>query len=420
MNLITFLGTGKYSETTYILNGQKYLSSYVAAALGEFLKPEKIVVLHTEESSVKLPDLSLACAQLDAAVVPVEIPSTMNEPAMWNVFKVITDSSCGPTALDITHSFRAIPLLAAAAAVFTKFTSNVEITGVYYGAFDSRQSSPPGQSSGQETPIIDLQPFLDVMDWSAASALFTHTGDARELSAVLRQLNGDYYRQKRTAENGGNPRHLSEVSTNLASLSAVLSIARPREIPGAAKRLMDSLQRAADEISAFAPPLAELLGGISEKYSWMAWDNRDDTMQLQNEYELIKWYMQHQQIMQGVSLSREWLISFAVYLLKEPLSALAKREFVTIALNEAVKRDNDTANQAEEVRAICDQLKTVSCVTNLASAWSFVRDLRNDIDHCGMTKQDVPTDTLLANANKLPSKLAPLMERLRSVQVAPQ
>ncbi len=409
MNLITFLGTGVYNSATYTMNGEQHTSCFVAAALGTFLTPNTIFVLHTPESAIKLADLTSACQHLEATISPVEIPSTMNEQEMWEIFKVISDCSRGAVALDITHSFRAIPLLAAAAANFTKSAFGTKIAGVYYGAFVY------GQPKDQETPIIDLQSFLDVMDWSSATAMFNQTGDARELSVVLSKLNGDYYLQKRTAQNGGNPKHLRKVSANLERLSAALSLVRPREIPAAALKLTLSLNMATGEIQAFAPPLAEELKLLSDKYSWMAWDSGNDNEQLLNEFKLIQWYLDHQQIMQAVSLAREWLVSYTVVHTGLPLSDWDHRNGVTKALNVL-----SNAGSAVENPALDMILQSIQTITGMKEAWSFVRDLRNDIDHCGMTKQVVPTDTLMANANELPSRLAPLMESLGSDQLASQ
>lgn len=394
LNLITFLGLGKYELATYTMNGATHSSCFVAAALGTFLKPHTIVVLHTPESAIKLADLTSACQHLEATVSPVEIPSTMNEQEMWEIFRVISESSRGTVALDITHSFRAIPLLAAAAAIFTKTAFGTDIRGVYYGAFVN------GQPKDQETPIINLQPFLDIIEWSAALAMFKQTGDARPLSTVLESLNDDYYRQKRTEYEHGKPRHLNGLSNTLNNISNALSIARPLEIPRLAQDLNSNLTTATREIEAFAPPLASQLSVLAKKYSWMAWESGSDNEQLLNEYKLIQWYLEHQQIMQAVSLAREWLVSFAVVHVGMPLSDCDHRDEVTKALNALANRDSGAANSDGET-----MLQSIATISGMRTAWSFVRDLRNDIDHCGMNKQETKANTLLKNASKLSAKL---------------
>ncbi len=398
MNLITFLGTGKYESALYGMNGMQHRSMFVAEALTKFLEPQTVYVLHTQQSASKLDELRAALSPLASSIEPREIPGNMEESALWEIFHTVAELLREPAALDITHSFRAIPLLAAAVAVFAKTTSDAKIEGVFYGAFEREQAAD------RVTPIINMQPFLDIMEWSSALAMFKQTGDARPLSTVLASCNKDYHLQRRSDEHG-KPIHLSALSGNLVNLSDALSVARPLEIPELADTLMQRLNSAADEITAYAPPLASQLSDLAKKYDWMALRSDNDTEQLQYEFTLIEWYLEHKQIMQAVTLAREWLVSLVLVRLETPLNDFGQRRSVEDALN-----DMANGTKSAETKVTEKMLNDIATIKRVNEAWSFVRDLRNDIAHCGMNTQHAPAKTLLKNAEKLRAKLQPLME----------
>jgi CRISPR-associated Csx2 family protein len=73
-------------------------------------------------------------------------------------------------ALDVTHSFRHLPMLALVAARYLKHTRNAQVQAIYYGALDMTVA-------GQPTPVLNLQGMLTMLDWVDGLSVYQHTGD---------------------------------------------------------------------------------------------------------------------------------------------------------------------------------------------------------------------------------------------------
>jgi CRISPR-associated Csx2 family protein len=74
-------------------------------------------------------------------------------------------------AIDITHSFRHLPMLALVAARFLARVKKVDVEDIYYGALEMTDPEV------QETPVIRLKGLLDMLDWVDALASYDKTGD---------------------------------------------------------------------------------------------------------------------------------------------------------------------------------------------------------------------------------------------------
>lgn len=84
--------------------------------------------------------------------------------------------------IDITHSFRHLPMLALVAARFLTKTKRIETKNIYYGALDMTEHG--------ETPVIELKGLLDMLDWVDALASYDQNGDYGAF-APLYQRAGD-------------------------------------------------------------------------------------------------------------------------------------------------------------------------------------------------------------------------------------
>jgi CRISPR-associated Csx2 family protein len=72
-------------------------------------------------------------------------------------------------AIDITHSFRHLPMLALVAARFLTIIKKVSVRDIYYGALEMMEAN--------EAPVIRLKGLLDMLDWMDALVSFDKNGD---------------------------------------------------------------------------------------------------------------------------------------------------------------------------------------------------------------------------------------------------
>lgn len=239
MKLITFLGKGaadrkgRYHDSLYAFGGREISTPFFALALAEVLRVDQVVVLGTPasmwdvllshrpgslppEQGRLLDQLrenvaaeSVTADQLEAFAPTVRlatkcafvlrlIPFADTTATQIELLKLI-DGMLAPNeeiAIDVTHAFRHLPMVALTSAILLRKTKGVKVEGVYYGA---RDMTPPGPR--QFTPVIRLDGLLHIFDWIEALGAYDYTGDYGALAAVIKgNLEGRPYLGDRLAE----------------------------------------------------------------------------------------------------------------------------------------------------------------------------------------------------------------------------
>ena len=164
--------------------------------------------------------------------------------------------------LDVTHAFRAQPLFAAAALDFARAVGGRDLDcRVVYGAFEAR--------TGDGSPIWDLTPVVDLMDWTSGLGLFLETGAvgaaARAAKATGRQL------QRRWFEGGrrGERPNITPLANALQAFGDDLATVRTRDLltggesGGSAARLLAAIDACRGDVEAAIPPLGAVLDRIA-------------------------------------------------------------------------------------------------------------------------------------------------------------
>jgi CRISPR-associated DxTHG motif protein len=348
MKLIAFLGTGEYKCATYRWNDHTYETSFVQEAFVHWLKPEATCVLLTEKARARhWNDLSQRL-QGHTQIVEVDIPDGKSEAELWRIFEKISDAVCegDQIAFDITHSFRSLPVLALLTIAYLKQIKQVKVRYILYGAFDAKDE--------QGTPVFDLTPFADLLEWLVAAKMFTATGDSSELGRLIQEVQNDAYRN-RGAYGENLPRALKNFGMALEEVSNDLLLARVPNLPKSVSNLIEKQKRASAEVSDWTPPLTLLLDKIADAYEPF----QDDS--LPTQAALIRWYLDHNHIVQAVTLAREWVVSD--YARQKSLSR-----------DDAEDELNQRANNQES--------------DELVQLWSSIRNIRNDLAHCGFGREE--------------------------------
>ncbi len=198
MRLVTFLGNGRYQSTRYRHpEGESVKTAYVAHAISRLWPVDEIVALCTEEAE-QVHGQGLVDS-LDGSPKPElrRIPLGRTEQELWEQFDVLRDALTGTDALlmDITHGFRSQPFFAAGALTYLKMLGALfeqQVT-VLYGRFLPAEP--------EESPIWDLTPFIELLDWAQGAALMVETGDADQLIRVAKRM--DQVQRREIAAQGG-------------------------------------------------------------------------------------------------------------------------------------------------------------------------------------------------------------------------
>jgi len=347
MKLITFLGITDYEEVEYRWHDLSKLTKFVQEALVRWLQPETTCVLLTERARARHWDNLRQRLQGHTQIVEVDIPDGKSKEELWEIFEAISEvvQEGDEIAFDITHGFRSLPMIALLTIAYLKQVKGVKVQHVVYGVYE--RDNPMA-------PILDLTPFANLLDWLAAAKMFMATGDSSELGQLIQEIQNDAYRNRK-AYSENLPLALKNFGAALAEVSDDLLLARVPNLPDSIRRLAQRQSEANTEVGQWARPLTLLLDKIAAAYAPF----QDDS--LPTQAKLIRWYLNHNHIVQAMTLAREWVVSY--YAQQKSLSR-----------DDAEDELNQRANNQES--------------DELVQLWSSIRNIRNDLAHCGFGREE--------------------------------
>jgi CRISPR-associated DxTHG motif protein len=402
MKALSFLGTGRYEETTYCWEeGEEertYTTYLFPEAIARIFQPKRLFIFVTPQAK-EHQNFKTLCERLGDLVEPIEIPEGKSEGELWQIFDVCaaTFGEGDEILLDITHAFRSLPLLVFTAAAYLRRTKQVNVQRIVYGAFEARDEE-------NRSPIFDMTPLLDLLDWLSGAEAMLRRNDAETLATKLEGMHRRLWRE-RTVET--LPRQLQKVATKLKSLSSTLHLSRPIEVMKAANDLLPMLNDAADELERWAKPFRVIVDKVRDEVAQLARERPDrlDAENMRKQLALIEHYLRKGLVMQAVTLAREWVVSWSV-----------------LQHGEGDWRDKDLREQIEgELGAAAQQIRqgqitsTQPWITQeVAELWNWITQLRNDVAHCGMSRQAAPVRSITRRAGELPQRLRSLLDDLPS------
>ncbi len=230
--LISFLGVSKirsYLETTYSYDGKEKETSFVASALYDFLDIDTILLVGTpksmweavymefakkedrdEQYSLELWESAENYKKGDdisgfnyeglekvlpkgSKIIPIHYGVTKDE--IEKNFEIIADSleqyleNGDSVYLDITHSFRSLPLFATTAISFIKDVTEKKIafSGIYYGMLEAKS-----ENDGK-TPIVDLSYISSLQEWIKGAYAFSEFGRGRQIAKLMEEKKKGVY-----------------------------------------------------------------------------------------------------------------------------------------------------------------------------------------------------------------------------------
>lgn len=217
--LISFLGKGGsdgksgYRTARYRFDaGFMREVPFFGMALAEYLSPDRLILIgtsgsmwdvfferegsHDDEALLKLME-AVDADKVDAAMLAdhaARLSARLGHPVHCVLIDYARDEA-GQAALlgqlaaqlnegeriaiDVTHSFRHLPMLALIAARFLARVKNIQVEDIYYGAYDMKDAA-----SG-ETPAVRLKGMLKMLDWVDALSSYDKDGDYGVFAGLL-------------------------------------------------------------------------------------------------------------------------------------------------------------------------------------------------------------------------------------------
>lgn len=278
--LISFVGTGKfqthdmtatrdYQKTNYRLDGLDIGEfPFMAAGLMQHHHVDKVILIGTAHSMWEevyryftelhgnvitddtywdtYRELADSCERATAKS-PLDIPHKDEvEQAVGNAHVVITRygldtkeidensniilgiqqylSNGDEVMVDITHSFRSLPIMIMNLLIYMQNVSrkNITITHIYYGMLEVFNENKKASATGEGfAPIIDLKNILTLNEWIIGAYSFSQYGNAYKISELLKGIDNDTSSRLKSFSDEMNLNHLDAIEDEAGKLSSL-------------------------------------------------------------------------------------------------------------------------------------------------------------------------------------------------------
>lgn len=385
MKAISFLGTTDYKETTYFWDGCEFRTRFFGETLPHFFPELERVLVFITPTVQRHSNWAELQRRLGDLGHPVPIPEGHSEGELWEIFDALTGavSENETVIFDITNSFRSIPLLVFLAAAYLRTARRVQVHRIIYGAWEARDKET------DRSPVFDLTPFVTLLDWLTATNQFIYTGDARFLAHQLSK-------QQEPA--------LAPLISTVEQISLGLHLLRPVQVSESAYKLAEDLQTARQ---ALPSPFALLANQVTSSYGQFGLEPEASLRcQLTRQLAMINWYHQAGQIVQALSLAREWLVSLLCMHFNLDMYDPGQRDEIEFLLNGGVLKDEDGVVRRQS--PYLDQFRTLSDSKRLRRLWGGdyqLAKLRNDVLHSGFRKNPKPIDQIIQLTSQIVQEL---------------
>lgn len=378
MQLISFLGASDYREARYHWNGKCFESKYIAEALAHLAKIKSVVILATEKAeSVHGGSLSQTLAEANIACRIERISEGRSREELWKNFTHLSEllNTDTPTIIDITHGFRSQPFFAGAVVSFVRaLRKSAPQMKIVYGAFDARDEAG-------NTPIWDLTPFVELLDFTHAIDIFLASGKGDDLADKAKALGSSLAKEWAQLKKGRQPkihhfaRALQDFSEALTAVRTGKLLLKNGKQPSAAECMLAAVQEAEEDLKIHLPPVSEVLDKISEMLEpltpapeHLAGDQGKRLMaNLARLYFKLGRYAET-----GITLREGWVNLYA-----SPAATCPGQNFDPKERRNAERRMTEAGQEVRELAGI-----------------------RNDLEHGGFRKDPKPPKTIKTQLEK--------------------
>ena len=381
--LITFLGTGKqelrakrqYREAKYKFdNNETYETPFIAAALSKYHQVDRIIMIGTTGSiwevvyeyfsnthninidETKYAEIGDYCEKANHKTA-LDIPHKKDIEAVMGAGSHIVLVKYGVNEsevkentniiahidsyieqgdeliVDITHSFRSLPLFIMNLLIYLKNVSkrDINISHIYYGMLDI-------SGEMKYTPVVDLKSILEVNDWITGAYAFEQFGNAYKISELMEEEDNGVATNLKRFSDLLNLNHLAGIESEVHNLEAM------------AKKEYSPLP------NMIIRPIADK---FAEKFSKA---KRHSLFQLR----LAKWQYEHYNFSSAYITLQEALITYVC---------------------EQNKRDPLEKQMREEVKKSLIGRGKDKFVSEIATAYKSINEIRNSLAHSIKTEK---------------------------------
>ncbi len=391
---LSFLGKSDYVFCTYFLRDpEKKVENvkYVQTATLELIQNEgvkfdRFTFFLTDEAKSKnweglknefkkhMIDLNL--------LEEVSIPSGKEEKEVWELFDIIYKNirENGEIYVDITHSFRHLPMFLTVVLNYAKFLKNIEVKFIGYGALEAKNEKGL-------VPIFDLTPINEIQEWTIATERFVKSGDAEEIYSKAEKIRTNFFKKgKLDLEYSNAIRHFS---TYLKGLTEDILTNRGLTIISGTKKkkISENIEKFKNNDTNLVyklKPLKNLINKVDEKISHF-----EDEESLKNIFGSVKWCIDHNLIQQGITQLQEGIITALCKKFGYDFKKSKDREFFSGIFNVIDKPEDKWKNEVGKRRDEARKILNKNIIKKLSKPYDRLSKSRNDINHSGFRDNSI-------------------------------
>jgi len=435
--LLSFLGTNKYLQCNYYYNDKKIENvHYVQEAIVKIFcskwgKGDSIIIFVTDEAykanwikgtsyeNKEINGLEKVLYEFaydkSIEVKAVPISGGKSDREIWGIFDAVINSvNLGDEiTVDITHAFRAIPMLAVVMINYLQMVKNVSFKGLYYGAIESLgmiQDIAKKDIKDRNAPIIDLNSFIYLMQFSNSVYNFMQYGDANELSTLALDTVKPILKEKQGKDEISQK--IRQIAEHLKAITKNFAYCRGKDIIkfNYAKLYQDiqDLKGAFDGELLPLKPFQPLLDNMLHKLE--PFKEYDDVINAKKGIVAAQWCLEHNLIQQSITILQESLITLICMKHKMDYENLKKRELIAKALNtinfeKRGKSISDASQNKELEPLLSDQF-----VLSLDETYNALTQIRNDINHANFRKDNKKPEDIYREINDILNKVREIVK----------
>lgn len=350
---------------------------------------EKTLNWKKEEKGYRGLDPILKEMELPCPIETVDITEDGDEQGLWSVFQTIYDKlqEGDELYIDITHSFRYLPMLLLVLCNYAKFLKQTKVVHISYGNYEPNETV---------NPLVDLMPLVEVQNWTLAASDFLRNGRTSSFAELVSERIQPILKATRGQDE--DARALRQFINRLEPLSQSLTTVRGKAIidGGIFRDLNDSAQNLGNTL---IPAMAPLIDKIKDSFSGFA-----PTANIKNGFEAARWCYDKQLYQQSITILQETLKGYTAAQAGYPCDEKLYQDLAGTAYNIAFNKrpesewklgeKNNDQDDFNRRKVIVKRMLSLPLVQELSGLYDEIAQLRNDFNHAGIRPNpinDIPT-----------------------------
>lgn len=320
----------------------------------------------------------------------IAIPDGKDSDQMWEIFEVIFDKlqEGDELYLDITNSFRYLPMLLVVLVNYAKLLKNVKVKAIFYGNYEARDKE------SNIAPIMDLLPLSVLQDWTLAASDYLRYGQVEKLfelseSSLIPILKNTETRTK-------DAEKLRSFVTKLKEMVEERTTCRGYAIVGS--KNVRKLKCTASEIQKVTivqlRPIFEKI-----KQSLNDFDAKENVL---NCIKAAKWCCDNKLYQQATTMLEEGLGTFLCCHYQLDYRKMANRDAIFGCIS--IKTQNKDIEENKANKELVEKILADDSVWGnkaFVTILQKILELRNDYNHAGFKKNPFSAQKVIETIEKL-------------------